>query len=374
MTNVTKPFLPPLAEIMPSLEAIWESGWLSNGGPFHQALEEELANYLDVPYVSLFCNATIALITAQQALGIRGEVITTPYSFVATTHALHWMQNTPVFIDCESDALTLDPLKIEAAITERTAAIMPMHCYGNTCDVEAIQTIAQRYRLPVVYDACHSFGVEDEGGSVFRHGDISVVSFHATKVFNTFEGGLLVSRTKEMKQRVDHLKNFGFVDETTVIEPGMNGKMSEFNAMIGVHQLKYMPDIISARAERDQLYRERLNVVEGIHCQPPIRQTVRNYAYFPIFVQDNFPLSRDALYEHLQGHGFYGRRYFYPLISEFPMYCDLSSAGRHLLPTAFGASRRVICLPLYPDLEISTVDAICNLIAEAALGSHGVHR
>ena len=374
MTNVTKPFLPPLAEIMPSLEAIWESGWLSNGGPFHQALEEELANYLDVPYVSLFCNATIALITAQQALGIRGEVITTPYSFVATTHALHWMQNTPVFIDCESDALTLDPLKIEAAITERTAAIMPMHCYGNTCDVEAINSIAQRYRLPVVYDACHSFGVEDEGGSVFRHGDMSVVSFHATKVFNTFEGGLLVSRSKEMKQRVDHLKNFGFVDETTVIEPGMNGKMSEFNAMIGVHQLKYMPEIISARAERDQLYRERLNGIEGIHCQPPIRQTVRNYAYFPIFVQDNFPLSRDALYEHLQGHGFFGRRYFYPLISEFPMYCDLPSAGRHLLPTAFGASRRVICLPLYPDLEISTVDAICNLIAKAALGPHGVHR
>ena len=359
---------------MPSLEAIWESGWLSNGGPFHQALEEELANYLDVPYVSLFCNATIALITAQQALGIRGEVITTPYSFVATTHALHWMQNTPVFIDCESDALTLDPLKIEAAITERTAAIMPMHCYGNTCDVEAINSIAQRYRLPVVYDACHSFGVEDEGGSVFRHGDISVVSFHATKVFNTFEGGLLVSRSKEMKQRVDHLKNFGFVDETTVIEPGMNGKMSEFNAMIGVHQLKYMPEIISARAERDQLYRERLNGIEGIHCQLPIRQTVRNYAYFPIFVQDNFPLSRDALYEHLQGHGFFGRRYFYPLISEFPMYCDLPTAGRHLLPTAFGASRRVICLPLYPDLEISTVDAICNVIAEAALGPHGVHR
>ena len=366
MTNVTKPFLPPLAEVLPSLEAIWESGWLSNGGPFHQALEEELARYLGVPYVSLFCNATIALITAQQALGIRGEVITTPYSFVATTHALHWMQNTPVFIDCEPDALTLDPLKIEAAITERTAAIMPMHCYGNTCDVEAIETIAQRYHLPVIYDACHSFGVEDEGGSIFRHGDISVVSFHATKVFNTFEGGLLVSRTKEMKQRVDHLKNFGFVDETTVIEPGMNGKMSEFNAMIGVHQLKYMPKIISARAERDQLYRGRLKNVEGIYCQPPIRQTVRNYAYFPIFVQDDFALSRDELYERLREQGIFGRRYFYPLISEFPMYRDLPSAAQHLLPAAYKASRSVICLPLYPDLAISVVETICDLIEEAA--------
>ena len=368
MTNVTKPFLPPLSEILPSLEAIWESGWLSNGGPFHQELERELAAFLEVPHVSLFCNATVALITAQQALGIQGEVITTPYSFVATTHALHWMRNTPIFVDVEPDSLSLDPSKIEAAISDRTAAIMPLHCYGNTCDVAAIDAIARKYGLPVIYDACHSFGITDGGGSVFRHGDVSVASFHATKVFNTFEGGLLVSRSKEMKQRVDHLKNFGFVDETTVIEPGMNGKMSEFNAMVGVHQLKYMPEVLAARGVRDQLYRRRLDAVAGIQCQNPIRQHQRNYAYFPIFVQDDFPLSRDALYEHLKVHGIFGRRYFYPLISEFPMYAELASSDVRGLPVALAASRQVICLPLYPDLALTEIENICDLIAGAASG------
>ena len=362
LINVTKPFLPPLAEVLPSLEAIWESGWLSNSGPFHQALEQELAIYLDVPYVSLFCNATIALITAQQALSIEGEVITTPYSFVATTHALHWMRNTPVFVDIEPDSLSLNPAKIESAITERTAAIMPLHCYGNTCDVAAIDAIAKKHQIPVIYDACHSFGVTDDNGSIFRHGDISVVSFHATKVFNTFEGGLLVSRSADMKRRVDHLKNFGFVDEETVIEPGINGKMSEFNAMVGLHQLKYMPAILEARSERDQLYRKRLAHLEGITCQQPIRQSRRNYAYFPIFVEDSFPLSRDALYEELKQAKIFGRRYFYPLISEFPMYQDLVSANPHDLPVAINASRRVICLPLYPDLELDAVNQVADVI------------
>jgi dTDP-4-amino-4,6-dideoxygalactose transaminase len=366
LTNVTKPFLPPLSEILPSLEAIWESGWLSNSGPFHQALEAELAHYLEVPHVSLFCNATIALITAQQALGIEGEVITTPYSFVATTHALHWVRNTPVFVDVEPGSLTLNPEKIEAAITERTAAIMPMHCYGNTCDTDAIKRIAQDYNLPIIYDACHSFGIRDLGGSVLRHGDISVVSFHATKVFNTFEGGLLVSDSKDMKQRVDHLKNFGFVDETTVIEPGINGKMSEFNAMLGLHQLKYMPAILQAREQRDSLYRQRLGGLSGIRCLAPARQVQRNYAYFPIFVEDEFPLSRDELYDFLKQQGISGRRYFYPLISEFPMYCELPSADLSKLPVAFDASRRVICLPLYPDLDLAMVESICGFIEKAA--------
>ena len=368
MINVTKPFLPPLAEILPSLEAIWESGWLSNGGPFHQALEVELAEYLGVAHVSLFCNATIALITAQQALAVEGEVITTPYSFVATTHALHWMRNTPVFVDVEPDSLTLDPAKIEAAITERTAAIMPMHCYGNTSNVAAIESIANKHGIPVIYDACHSFGVKDEGGSVFRHGDIAVASFHATKVFNTFEGGLLVSRSAEMKQRIDHLKNFGFVDETTVIEPGMNGKMSEFNAMLGIHQLKHMPEILAAREQRDQLYRQLLQHADGIQCQRPLRQTQRNYAYFPIFVQDNFPLSRDELYWLLQEKGIYGRRYFYPLISEFPMYADMPSSDNQALSVAFKASRQVICLPLYPDLPLQSVEEICGHIVGVTRG------
>ena len=363
MINVTKPFLPPLEEILPSLEAIWEGGTLSNGGPFHQELERRLADYLEVPYVSLFCNATIALITAQQALGVTGEVITTPYSFVATTHALHWMGNTPVFVDVEPQSLTIDPSKIDAATTDRTAAIMPLHCYGNTCDASAIDAIARKHHLPVIYDACHSFGVKDEGGSVFRHGDVAVVSFHATKVFNTFEGGLLVCRSADMKQRVDQLKNFGFVDETSVVEPGINGKMSEFNAMLGIHQLKHMPEILEARGQRDQLYRQLLKDVAGIQCQRPIRQTQRNYAYFPIFVQDNFPLSRDELYLLLQQNGIYGRRYFYPLISEFPMYADMPSSDNLELAAAFKASRQVICLPLYPDLPMESIEAICRHIA-----------
>lgn len=367
MINVTKPFLPPLEEVLPSLKTIWESGWLSNCGPFHQALEKELAEYLAVPHVSLFCNATIALITAQQALAVEGEVITTPYSFVATSHAVHWMRNTPVFVDIEPSSLTLDPAKIEAAITERTAAIMPLHCYGNTCDVVAIEEIARRHELPVIYDACHSFGVQDNDGSVFRYGDISVVSFHATKVFNTFEGGLLVSRSDEVKRRVDHLKNFGFVSETSVIEPGINGKLSEFNSMIGVHQLKYMPAILEARGIRDAAYRQRLGAIAGIRCGEPIRQTVRNYAYFPIFVEDAFPLSRDALYGHLKQHGIAGRRYFYPLISEFPVYSGLPSAAANHLPVAFDASRRVICLPLYPDLDLSDLDRICSVIENVAI-------
>ena len=226
----------------------------------------------------------------------------------------------------------------------------------------AIDAIAKKYQLPVIYVACHSFGVTDENGSVFRHGDISVVSFHATKVFNTFEGGLLVSRSADMKRRVDHLKNFGFVDEATVIEPGINGKMSEFNAMVGLHQLKYIPAILDARSERDQLYRQRLDNIEGITCQQPIRQNRRNYAYFPIFVEDAFPLSRDALYEKLKEEGIFGRRYFYPLISEFPMYQDLMSANPHGLPVAVNASSRVICLPLYPDLELDAVNQIADVI------------
>jgi len=365
VTKVTRPYLPPLEELLPDIEEMWSSGILSNGGPFHNRLEAALAEYLGLPYVSLFCNATIGLITAQQALNITGEVITTPYSFVATSHALHWMGNRPVFVDVEADSLTLDPARIEEAITPETSAIMPVHCYGNTCNVEDIRRVADRHNLRVIYDACHSFGVFDETGSVLRHGDLAVVSFHATKVFTTLEGGLVVSPDAETKRKVDHLKNFGFVDETTVIEPGINGKMPEFNAAVGLAQLRHFDEVLSRRSAIDALYRQRLASVEGIRCQDPVRQPVRNYAYFPVFVENGYPLSRDQLYEQLQRHDIFGRRYFYPLISEFAMYRHLPSASAANLPVATAASRRVICLPLYPELEHSEVHRICELIASA---------
>lgn len=348
------------------LEEIWASGVLSNGGPFHTRLEVELSDYLRLEHVSLFCNATIALITAQQSLSLRGQIITTPYSFVATSHALHWMQNEPIFVDIDPASLCIDPARIEEAITPKTVAIMPLHCYGNTCEVETIQSIADQHGLKVIYDACHSFGVEDGGGSVLRHGDISVVSFHATKVFNTFEGGLLVAPDAETKQKIDQLKNFGFVNETTVIEPGLNGKMSEFNAAVGLLQLRHLASAIAQRGVLDNLYRSLLSSLPGITCLPPVRQTKRNYAYFPIFVDGEFAVSRDALYEQLKQAGIFSRRYFFPLISEFPMYQELPSANKENLPVAHDVSRRVICLPLYPDLAESDVRNICDVITSAA--------
>ena len=363
MVFVTKPYLPPIEEFLPYLESIWESGTLSNGGPFHQQLERELESVLGVGHVSLFCNATIALITAQQALGIRGEVITTPYSFVATTHAIRWMQNDPVFADVDPQSLCIDPRAIEANITENTRAIMPLHCYGNMCDVDTIAAIAREHDLKIIYDACHSFGVEDEGGSALRHGDISVVSFHATKVFNTFEGGMLVTQDSEIKNKVDYLKNFGFVDETVVIETGINGKMSEFNAAVGLAQLPHMPDILEKRGALDKQYRQRLSEVQGITFLDPIGQKQRNFAYFPIFVGEDYRLSRDDLYQLLRREQIFGRRYFYPLIPEFEMYQSIESGRVGLLPHAANASRRVICLPLYPDLHASEVERICDLIA-----------
>lgn len=365
MINVTKPFLPPLQDLVPLLEEIWASGVLSNNGPFHRQLEALLAERLGLQHLSLFCNATTALITAQQALGIQGEVITTPYSFVATSHALRWMQNEPVFVDIEPGSLCIDPSRIEEAITPRTAAIMPLHCYGNTCSTRAIQEIADRHNLKIIYDACHSFGVEDEAGTALRHGDISVVSFHATKVFNTFEGGLLVAHDREMKEKIDNLKNFGFVDETTVAESGLNGKMSEFNAAVGLLQLQHLDDITHRRGNWDALYRELLTPISGITCIEPVRQSKRNYAYFPILVDEDCNQSRDQLYETLKGHDIFPRRYFYPLISQFPMYSSYPSALPSNLPVATAISERIICLPLYPDLEESDVRRIADVIQAA---------
>lgn len=360
---VTQPYLPPLEEFIPYLEQIWFNKVLTNGGPLHQQLEQALCEHLGVEHISLFTNGTIALVTALQALRVTGEVITTPYSFVATSHSLLWNGIKPVFVDIDPKTLNLDPAKIEAAITPQTTAIMPVHCYGQPCDVEAIQKIADNYNLKVIYDAAHAFGVKDASGSVLNHGDLSVLSFHATKVFNTFEGGAIVCPDAKTKVRIDQLKNFGHVGEVTVVAPGINGKMSEFNAALGLLQLKYVNQAIARRKEIDTAYRERLAGVEGIHCLNDAGERVANYSYFPILVGADYPISRDELYQKLKDHGIHPRRYFYPLISDFPMYRGLPSAHRENLPVATVAARQVLCLPIYPDLDISVVDEASRFIA-----------
>ena len=360
---VTQPYLPPLAEFIPYLEKIWASKTLTNCGPFHHELEDALCRYLGVEHIALFTNATIALVTALQALRISGEVITTPYSFVATSHSLVWNGIKPVFVDIDPKTLNIDPEKIEAAITPHTTAIMPVHCYGRLCDVDAIQKIADNYNLRVIYDAAHAFAVNDASGSVLRHGDLSVLSFHATKVFNTFEGGAIICPDAKTKVRIDHLKNFGFVDEVSVVAAGINGKMSEFNAALGLVQLQYIDQAITARQHIDALYRSLLVDVPGIECLPQGNETRCNHAYFPILVNADFPLSRDELYHQLKASGIHPRRYFYPLISDFPMYRGHPSAHRDNLPVANATAQRILCLPIYPDLENSAVEYIVKLIS-----------
>ncbi len=362
---VTQPYLPPLVEFLPYLEQIWNSKALTNGGPFHQQLEEALCEYLGVRHISLFANGTLAIVTALQELRITGEVITTPYSFVATSHSLLWNGIKPVFVDVDPATLNLDPAKIEAAITPHTTAILAVHCYGRPCDVKAIQKIADTYNLKVIYDAAHAFGVQGSQGSILNHGDLSVLSFHATKVYNTFEGGAIVSPDAKSKARIDHLKNFGYAGETTVIAPGINGKMCEFNAALGVLQLKHIEAAIEARRHIDDRYRERLKTVKGIRCLGYAGVRAPNYAYFPILVEPGYPLDRDALNERLKAHGIVPRRYFYPLITEFPMYRGLPSSNPAGLPVAVNASRRILCLPIYPDLALDTVDRVADLIASA---------
>jgi dTDP-4-amino-4,6-dideoxygalactose transaminase len=360
---VTQPYLPPLEEFIPSLREIWDNKILTNGGPFHHRLEAALCEYLGVDHVALFSNGTLALVTALQALRVTGEVITTPYSFVATAHSLLWNGIKPVFVDVDSKTLNLDPARIEAAITPQTTAILPVHCYGHPCDVEAIQRIADTYNLKVIYDAAHAFGVEGHDGSVLKHGDLSVLSFHATKVFNTFEGGAIICPDAKTKVRIDYLKNFGHSGEVTVVAPGINGKMSEFNAALGLLQLKYVDQALAMRASVDAEYRRRLKSVKGIHCLDNAGERRANHAYFPILVKPGYPLSRDALYQALKDSGIHPRRYFYPLISEFPMYRGLPSSHRDNLPVASAAADQVLCLPIYPDLPMSVVEQICNFIA-----------
>lgn len=363
---VTQPHLPALDEFIPYLQEIWDRKILTNGGPFHQQLELALCDYLGVKHLALFTNGTIALVTALQALRITGEVITSPYSFVATSHSLLWNGVKPVFVDVEPQTLNLDPAKIEAAITPQTTAIMPVHCYGHPCDTQAIQEIADNYNLKVIYDAAHAFGVQDQQGSVLNHGDLSVLSFHATKVFNTFEGGAIICPDAKTKQRIDHLKNFGFVDEVTVVAPGINGKMSEINAAFGLLQLKHIDQALARRKEIDATYRAQLSGVKGIACLGDAGEAVANYAYFPILVQPEYPLSRDSLYQLLKEGNIYARRYFYPLISDFPMYRSMPSAQRSNLPVAADAATKVLCLPIYPALTLSDISRVVNLIVAGA--------
>lgn len=359
---VTQPTLPPLEDFHSYLQCIWDSKILTNGGPFHESLERALCDYLDVRYISLFSNGTLALVTALRALDIRGEVITTPYSFVATAHSLLWNGITPVFVDIDPQTFNLAADKIEAAITPATQAILPVHCYGTPCDTRTIREIAGRNGLKVVYDAAHAFGIRHQGQSLLLEGDLSVLSFHATKVFNTFEGGAIVCHSAEMKRHIDHLKNFGITDEVTVTELGINGKMSEINAAFGLLQLKHIDAAIERRGAIDKLYRNLLSGTPGIECLTLPSSFTANFSYFPILVSVPYPISRDQLYENLRERGIHARRYFYPLISQFPMYSGIPSANPSNLPVATKITSCVLCLPIYPDLSDSDVRSITNFI------------
>jgi dTDP-4-amino-4,6-dideoxygalactose transaminase len=359
---VTQPFLPPLEEFIPCLEEIWQNKRLTNNGPFHDKLEQKLCEYLEVPFISLFANGTLALVTALQALRITGEVITTPYSFVATTHALHWNGIQPVFVDIEPNTFNIDPAKIEAAITPRTTAIVPVHVYGNPCDVLAIERIADTYGLKVIYDAAHAFGVRYHESPVLNYGDLSILSFHATKVFNTFEGGAIICHDEKMKHRIDFLKNFGFADEITVIGFGINGKMSEFQAALGLLQLKYVDDSIEKRCQRFKYYLDSLADVKGIQSFCLNNGKSSNCAYFPVLIKDDYPLTRDELYEKFREAEIYVRRYFYPLISDMTLYKGLVSADPDNLPNAKFISDRVLCLPIYPELLFCEIDEVIKVI------------
>ena len=361
--TVTSPLLPNLDEFNEMLKQIWNSKWITNNGQFHQQLEKALAEYLGVPYISLFTNGTLPLITALQALHISGEVITTPYSFVATTHALWWNGIKPVFVDIDPSNCGLDPEKIEAAITPRTTAIMPVHCYGKPCDTERIQAIADKYGLKVIYDAAHAFGVKVNGESILNNGDMSTLSFHATKVYNTLEGGALVGKDAATKQRIDYLKNFGFAGETEVVAPGINSKMDELRAAYGLLNLKQVDDAIEARHQVAIRYREALRDVKGIRFFDDMPGVRHNYSYFPIFVDaEQFGMTRDELYFKMKENNVLGRRYFYPLISTFSTYRGLESARPENLPVATRIANEVICLPMHHALSEADVDKVIELI------------
>ena len=361
--TVTQPSLPDLNEFIPYLEKIWESKLLTNNGPFHQQLERDLSAFLGVPFVSLFANGTLALVTALQVLRITGEVITTPYSFVATTHSLWWNSIKPVFVDIEPEFGNLDPERIEAAITPKTTAILPVHVYGNPCKVERIQEIADTYGLKVIYDAAHCFGVKYKGKGICNFGDLSILSFHATKVFNTMEGGAIVCHDENTKKHIDYLKNFGFDGETTILAPGINSKMNEMQAALGIVQLKHHQKNIKKRKAISDLYRSHLSDIKGVSCLSEAEYTDPNYGYFPIFINEKeYGISRDELYEKLKQNNIFGRRYFYPLISEFPMYKTFDSSRKENLPVAHKMADMVICLPIYPILTATDLKEVIKVI------------
>lgn len=361
--TVTSPLLPNLDEFTESLKEIWESKWITNNGQFHQKLEAALAEYLKVPYVSLFTNGTLPLLTALQALRITGEVITTPYSFVATTHALWWNGIKPVFVDIDPSTGNIDPQKIEAAITPRTTAILPVHVYGKPCDTEAIQAIADKYGLKVIYDAAHAFGVEVNVESLLNAGDMSTLSFHATKVFNTIEGGAMVMHDEKTKQRIDYLKNFGFANEIEVVGPGINSKMDEIRSAYGLLNLKQVDAAIAARQKVAVAYRKALRNVDGISFWDDMPGVRHNYSYFPIFVDaEKYGMTRDELYMKMKDQGVWGRRYFYPLISEFSTYRGLESSRPENLPNAHMMADTVICLPMHHALREEEINRIIDCI------------
>ncbi len=362
---VTQPFLPPLEEFNKMLQEIWQAKWLTNNGLFHQKLESSLCDYLGVQNLSLFSNGTLALITAMQSMKLSGEVITTPFSFVATTHALHWNGIKPVFVDIEPKTFNIDPSKIEAAITDKTTAILPVHVYGNPCDIEAIQQIADRHNLKVIYDAAHTFGVNINGESILQAGDLSILSFHATKVFSTLEGGAIVMNSPGMKTKIDQLKNFGFVDEVTISEVGINAKMNEVQAAFGLLQLKYVDELINKRKHVADMYMAGLADIDGLYLIQDTPGVRHNYSYFPVlFDEKKLRATRDDVYNHLKKHNIFSRRYFYPLISNLAAYSSLGSASVNNLPVANRVAGQVLCLPMYADLAENDVERILNLIRE----------
>ena len=363
--TVTSPLLPNLDEFNEMLKEIWASKWVTNNGQFHRQLEKALCEYLKVPYISLFTNGTLPLLTALQALRITGEVITTPYSFVATTHSIWWNGCRPVFVDIEEETCGIDPNKIEAAITPKTTAIMPVHCYGKPCNMDAIQAIADKYGLKVIYDAAHAFGVEVNGESVLTRGDMATLSFHATKVYNTLEGGALVMHDEQTKQRIDYLKNFGFAGETEVVAPGINSKMDEVRAAYGLLNLKQVDEAIEKRHQVAIRYREALRNAKGIRFFDDMPGVRHNYSYFPIFINaEEFGMTRDELYFKMKEQGILGRRYFYPLISTFSTYRGLPSAATENLPVATRIANEVICLPMHHELSDADLTRILDLIVK----------
>lgn len=365
LITVTSPLLPDLEEFNAMLKEIWSSKWITNNGQFHRQLEKELAEYLGVPYVSLFTNGTLPLLTALQALRVTGEVITTPYSFVATTHCIWWSGCKPVFVDIDPATGNIDPDKIEAAITPKTTAIMPVHVYGKPCDTKRIQEIADKYGLKVIYDAAHAFGVKVNGESILNAGDMSTLSFHATKVYNTLEGGAMIMHDEATKKRIDYLKNFGFAGETEVIAPGINSKVDEVRAAYGILNLRQVDNAIEARHQVAIKYRKALRNVKGITFMEDMPGVKHNYSYFPIFINaEQYGMTRDELYFRMKEENVLGRRYFYPLISEFSTYRSLPSAAKENLPNAHKMADSVICLPMHHMINQDNLERILKIIVK----------